>query len=66
MVYFSAKINTMEKKKGALITGATGGVGKAIALGLAKMGYDLYVIARNSTKFESLKKELDLPDLPIA
>jgi NAD(P)-dependent dehydrogenase (short-subunit alcohol dehydrogenase family) len=37
-------------KKVAAITGATGAIGKAIALELAKLGYQVVLIARNSEK----------------
>ncbi|MBV6646126.1 MAG: SDR family NAD(P)-dependent oxidoreductase [Cyclobacteriaceae bacterium] len=49
----------MKKKRLALITGATDGIGKAIAIGLAKMGYELIVMGRNSAKYEGLKAELE-------
>jgi len=57
----------MKERKIALITGATSGIGKAIAIGLAKIGYDLIVIARNKTKYETLKIELEevRPDISI-
>lgn len=49
----------MEKKKRALLTGATDGIGKAIAIGLAQIGYNLIVLGRNSAKYEQLKSELE-------
>lgn len=57
----------MKKKKLALITGATDGIGKAIAIGLAKIGYELVVIGRNSAKYELLKVELlkARPNIPV-
>lgn len=40
------------------ISGATGGIGKAMAKLSAKKGYDLFVSGRSCDKLESLKKEL--------
>ena len=42
----------------AIITGATSGIGKAIALKLADAGWELAVISRSEEKLELLKKEL--------
>lgn len=42
----------------ALITGATRGIGKAIAMTLAASGYDIATCARNATELETLRKEL--------
>ncbi|MCR5222717.1 MAG: SDR family oxidoreductase [Lachnospiraceae bacterium] len=48
----------MQKKK-ALITGASGGIGKAIATEFAKAGYDLYLTCRKAEQvLLSLAKEL--------
>jgi retinol dehydrogenase 12 len=41
-----------------LITGATEGVGKVTALELAKKGFTIVVAARNASKAEALKKEI--------
>ncbi len=41
-----------------LITGATKGIGKSVALEMAKNGYSLAVCARDSNALESLEKEL--------
>lgn len=43
----------------AVITGASGGFGREFAVQLAKRGYDLCICARNSTKLQSLKNELE-------
>ena len=44
----------------ALITGATKGIGRAIAIKLWQNGYDLALIARNQKELESFKDELFL------
>lgn len=42
----------------AVITGASRGLGKALAISLAKAGYDLALSARNETALNTLKTEL--------
>ncbi|RNL51237.1 SDR family oxidoreductase [Pedobacter jejuensis] len=42
----------------ALITGATKGIGKAIAIKLCKEGYDLVLVARNQNELEKFRDEL--------
>ena len=39
----------------ALITGASSGIGREMAIYLAELGYDLIVVARNSNKLDELK-----------
>jgi retinol dehydrogenase 12 len=43
-----------------LITGATEGIGKVTALELAKKGFTIVVAARNASKAEALKKEIEI------
>jgi len=42
----------------ALITGASSGIGKDMAILLSNMGYDLVLVARRKEKLEELKKQL--------
>ncbi|MCE9500185.1 MAG: SDR family oxidoreductase [Leptospira sp.] len=44
--------------KSAIITGATEGIGRATAIGIAKLGYKVIVIARNEKKAVELKEEI--------
>ncbi len=48
----------MEDKKVAIITGASRGIGRNIALTLAKEGMVLALVARNQERLEDLKNEL--------
>ncbi|WP_210608314.1 SDR family NAD(P)-dependent oxidoreductase [Priestia flexa] len=47
------------KKGYALITGASGGIGKQLAYHFAKDGYSLVLVARSKQKLEELKRELE-------
>ncbi len=47
------------KNKNCLVTGATGGIGKAIALELASNGCNLFLTGRNSKHLENLKKTIE-------
>ena len=42
----------------ALITGASKGIGKEIAIELAKKKYDLILIARSASQLEDTAKEI--------
>jgi len=46
------------KNKNCLITGATGGIGKEIAIDLAKKSCNIFLTSTNSKKLEQLKKQL--------
>tara|TARA_Y100000816_G_C26072418_1_gene564224 strand:- start:314 stop:1105 length:792 start_codon:yes stop_codon:yes gene_type:complete len=48
------------KNKTAIITGASAGIGKAIAENLAKSGAKIFLISRDEKKLVSLKKELKM------
>ena len=48
----------MPKKQVAVITGASRGIGRAVALGLAADGYKTILIARNEEKLNSVKEEI--------
>lgn len=48
----------MESKQTVLITGATSGIGKELALLFAKEGYKLVIVARNEKKLEETANEL--------
>lgn len=52
------KNNKTLQDKTAMITGASKGIGKAIALALAKEGAHVILLARNATALQSLEKEI--------
>ena len=47
-------------KKTALVTGASKGIGKAIALKLASLNYNLVIVGRSSELLDILKSEVEL------
>jgi len=47
------------KGKTALVTGSSGGIGREIAIALAKEGADLILVSRNVPKLEAVKKEIE-------
>lgn len=49
----------------AIITGATKGIGKAIALKLANEGYDLALCARTAHELEELREELAITKVKV-
>src|SRR4051794_8022667 len=49
---------TKAKKNAALVTGASSGLGKELALLFAKDGYDLVLVARGEEKLRSLASDL--------
>ena len=59
------KNHTSEIMKGeiCMITGANSGIGKATAIGLAKMGATIVMVCRNENRgkkaLEDIKKEID-------
>jgi short-subunit dehydrogenase len=49
---------TAEKKRRALITGASSGIGKATALAFAKAGIDVALVSRSLDKLEAVREAL--------
>jgi NAD(P)-dependent dehydrogenase (short-subunit alcohol dehydrogenase family) len=47
------------KGKTAVVTGSSGGIGKAVAILLAKEGTDVVLAARNVPKMEAVKEEIE-------
>ena len=57
----------VHKNEYALITGATGGLGKAFVHAIAKRGYSLLLTGRSEEKLQALQTELQkkYPDISI-
>lgn len=49
-----------KSNKVALLTGATKGIGKAIAIKLAENSYDLFIVGRNAQQLSQTKEELEI------
>jgi len=47
------------KGKKAVVTGSSGGIGKAIAIAMAKAGADVVLASRNVPNLEAVKKEIE-------
>ena len=52
-------MNSIFLNKVAIITGSSGGIGKATAIGLAEQGASIVINGRNRRKLELVKKELE-------
>jgi short-subunit dehydrogenase len=48
------------KGKKAVVTGSSGGIGRAVAIALAKEGADIALASRNLPNMEAVKKEIEL------
>ena len=66
LIFSAAEVNkfshsyylVLMKNKIALVTGASSGIGRACALTVAKMGYDLIATGRRLERLEELRQEL--------
>lgn len=58
--YLCSMMNLDLTGRHAIVCGSTQGIGKAIALGLAEMGADVTLVARNANKLKEVKSELDV------
>ncbi|HLK99034.1 MAG TPA: SDR family oxidoreductase [Myxococcaceae bacterium] len=53
-------------KKSAVVTGASRGIGRAVALGFAREGYEVWALARSAESLESLRAEAGEALHPLA
>jgi NAD(P)-dependent dehydrogenase (short-subunit alcohol dehydrogenase family) len=51
-------VSASPDRKTALVTGGTDGIGKEIARGLARQGFDLVIVGRNAAKGEGAARDL--------
>ena len=49
----------------ALVTGASSGIGKSIAMYLASLGYDLYVVSQDRDELQTIYKGIKVKVVPI-
>ncbi len=47
------------KKEYALVTGASSGIGREVAIELSKRGYDLILVARRKDRLIEISQQLD-------
>lgn len=47
-------------KKWAIVTGASEGIGRCVALDLVQCGFNLAIVSRSEAKLEGVKKDLQL------
>ena len=47
------------KDSWAIVTGCTDGIGKALALELAKRGFNIYLLGRDPKKLQDTQKEIE-------
>ncbi len=52
MTFVTKRLEKFFQKKTILITGASSGIGKALALELSRLGADIYLVARNEKKLD--------------
>ena len=58
--YICTMMNLDLTGKHAIVCGSTQGIGKAIALGLAEMGADVTLVARNANKLKEVKYQASI------
>jgi len=56
----------MQKKRTAFVTGASQGIGAAIALGLARDGYDVAVSSTRPEKLPEVRRQLEAAGARVA